>query len=249
MERRMVLAGIATSAVLVEGCLGDDDEFTESSGCVTGGIANGNDAGAVEYERCPHRIVRVSDLPSPAEAEALAAIEDHENETDGGPYLPNVIAIDEAYLLHEDSYYAVELAEAENGARICLTETLPTFRESVTLENWMDTDVTVSVRIEHEETNEVLLEETVELDVDGHVTLNDEVDFPYGSYHAEFDGDGLAEEDTWETSWKLNWAYETGDDYPVQLDGHGVFLDPVARNSSFGPCSWDDDDDVSTGHY
>ncbi|TYT60449.1 hypothetical protein [Natrialba swarupiae] len=113
----------------------------------------------------------------------------------------------------------------------------------------MDTDVTVHIRIEHEDTSDVLLEETVEFDVEEHVTLNDDVEFPYGEYQAEFDGDDLPEQDTWEIAWELDWAYETGDDYPVQLDDHGVFIDPVARNTSFGPCSWDGDGSVSSGDY
>ncbi|MCW8172435.1 hypothetical protein D8S78_07710 [Natrialba swarupiae] len=67
----------------------------------------------------------------------------------------------------------------------------------------MDTDVTVHIRIEHEDTSDVLLEETVEFDVEEHVTLNDDVEFPYGEYQAEFDGDDLPEQDTWKSlgSW------------------------------------------------
>lgn len=257
MERRTFLAGISASAGLAAGCLattdddtgglqeGTDDEDNDSNertGCATSDTAPGN--GTADYERCPHRIVRISDLPAPAETEALSAIEDGREEFEGEPVLPDVISIDEAYLLHENIYYSVDLTETEDDTQICLTEELPIFTESVVLENWMDTAVTVGIHIEHEETNEEFVEKTVELDVDEQVTLNDDVDFPYGTYEAEFDGD-----DRWEISWKLNWAYETGDDYPVQLDDHGVFLDPVARNSTFGPCSWDDDGDVSAGDY
>lgn len=262
MERRTFLTGISASAGLLAGCLAstdddtrsleegtndEDDDSDESDGCATGDPAA--EDGTADYERCPHRIVRISDLPAAAETQALAAIEDGRDEFDGEPLLPDVISVDDAFLLHENSYYRVELTETENHTQICLTEELPIFAESVVLENWMDTAVTVDVHIEHEETNKELVTKTVDLDGDDHITLNDDVDFPYGTYEAEFDGDDLSEEGAWDISWELNWAYETDNDYPVQLDDHGVFVDPVARNSMFGPCSWDDDGDVSTGDY
>ena len=246
MKRRGLLAGVVASTVTVAGCLGDSDGDTDNSETRTN---DESDDDTVEYEQCPHRIVRVTDLPSPAKEEALAAIENDGAEFDDGPYLPDVIDINEAYLLHEDRYYAVELPDLENGRSIYLTEMLPVFAERVILENRMDTDVTVSLRIEREGTSDPLLEETVELDADEHVTLNDDVGFPYGDYHAEFDGDDLSEQGTWEISWELDWAYETGDDYPIQLDDQGVFVDPVARNTSYGPCSWDEEGSVSSGDY
>lgn len=246
MKRRRFVAGVAASTVIVAGCLGDSNGETDDS---QAGTSDESGDKPVEYDQCPHRIVRVSDLPSPAEAEALAAIENNQSEFDDGPHLPDVIDINEAYLLHEDSYYAVEIPDMENGRPIYLTEMLPVFADRVILENMLDTDITARLRIEHEGMNDVLLEETVEIDVDEHVTLNDDIGFPYGEYHAEFNGDDLSEQATWEISWELDWAYETGDDYPIQLDDQGVFIDPVARNTSYGPCSWDEDGSVSSGDY
>ncbi len=128
-----------------------------------------------------------------------------------------------------------------------LAEALPTFEESVTLENRMKDGVTIDVHVEHEETREVLVSETVELDPDETITLNDDVTFPYGTYHATVDGDDLAEDGTWEITWELDQRFEAGYAYPLELDDHGIFEDPVDRDSSHGPCTWNDEGEVSTG--
>lgn len=242
MDRRMFLAGAVASTILSAGCLSAGENGSSDS-------ETNAESRAAAFEQCPHRIVRVSDLPSPAESEALEAINEQETQIDGDPYLPAVIDIDSAYLRYEDQYYAVEHTETDNGVQLALIETLPTFRESVVLENQTESAVAVDVQIEHKKTDELLVEKTVELSADEQATLNSDVTFPYGTYQAEFDVEQLPDDGSWEPSWELNWAYETGDDYPLELDENGVFVDPTARNTNYGPCSWDDDGSVTSGDH
>ena len=250
MKRRSLLAGTAVAAVCVAGCLSDDGEPGYDDGRGDSGEDDGDGSGvdAVAYEQCENRIVRVSRLPEPAEQEALAALEDDGYETDGEPVLAEVIDVDEAYLEHDEVYYEVDIETDGDTTRVHLTTALPTFREDVVLENVTDDELTVDVRVEHEETDDVLLEETFTLAAGGSVTLTDEIEFSFGTYHATLDGDDLAEDGTWEIEWELDQRFESGYAYPLQLDEHGVFEDPVDRDSSDGPCTWNEEGEVSTGH-
>ena len=274
MKRREILAGVTASAALVAGCLSEstnerddsgngsrendgDNGLNDDDGDAFGEtVGEGTDCAAdrgesedenddVEYERCQKRIVRVSDLPEPAACEALTAIEDGEYETEDELRLSSVIAVDEAFLKHDDRYYEVAVTTDESVTSVHLQEALPSFEESVILENYLDEPLTVDVRVEHEETDTVLVSDTVGLDTDDHVTLNADVEFPYGTYHAEIDGRDPSETVDWEISWELNYAFEVGHEYPLQLDEHGIFPDPAARNSTYGQCSWTDDGDVT----
>ncbi len=122
MKRRELLAGIALSTTALAGCLGgngdgdgnpreSDDEDSDAETGDDGDIGDdGGDASDdVEYDRCENRIVRISNLPEPAETEALAAIENDVYETDDELLLAEVILVDDAYLRHDDRYYEVKI--------------------------------------------------------------------------------------------------------------------------------------------
>lgn len=253
MRRRTLLVGVSTATTLLAGCLGNGsgnlsdpaaDGSASEGNCITSsGVSEG------EFEQCPHRIVRVTDLPSRAEGEATSALNDDQLDADGSLVLPDVIAIGETFLFDQGAYFAIDLTDREEEVELCLTERQPIFQNDVVLENHTKEPTTIELRIEHEVTDSVLIESSIELDEDDEVVLNDERDFPYGTYHAEVGGDELSEGGAWEITWELNWAHETGSAYPVQLDDHGLFVDPESRNSMFGPCTWDDDGDVDTGTY
>lgn len=251
MKRRDLLAGSTGLTVLVGGCLRGGDVGDTPAGEPSdddGSDRSGDEAtDDVAYERCENRVVHVSRLPEPAQEETLAAISDDGYETDDDLLLPDVILIDDAYLEDDDVYYEPTVTDDGDTMLIDLSETLPTFEEEVTLENLTGEDRTVDISIEHEETDEVLLEETITLEVGESVTLSDDVEFPYGTYHGKIEGDDLAEDGSWEITWELDPRFESGYDYPLELDDNGVFEDPVDRDSTDGPCVWDDDGTVNTG--
>lgn len=268
MKRRTLLTAVAMSSTGFAGCVGDSDEDigeADEDGS-NGATVEGDESDEnrteppdiesecgnvgpdeVTYERCDNRIVRVIDLPERAECEARAVIDADQCGTADDLLLPSVINIESSYLRYEGMYYAVEVTEEEAPKTLCLTERRPTFQDAVTLENRRNDDVTVRVRIESEETDAAIFDSELEFDAGEVVRLDEEATFTYGVYHATLEGDDLPEDGAWELTWELNYAFETGDGYPLELDDHGLFEDPVSRNHTYGPCTWDEEGQVTTG--
>ena len=248
MNRRTLLAGVSFSTVVVAGCIGGNAVRgvtpTEDRGDADDDQSDDEDTHApVEYERCDNRIVRVHRLPDPAEEEATTAIEEGAYETDGDVLLAEVIHVEDVYLRHHGVYYEPTITEDGGITRVTVTETRPVFEESVTLENMLDAEVTIEIRVEHEETDELLVEETRVVEAGDTITFNDEDSFPYGSYHVTVTRNGRSDD----VSFSLDQRFESGVAFPVELDENGLFVDPVDRDSSHGPCSWDETGEVSTG--
>ncbi|WP_124191305.1 hypothetical protein [Natrarchaeobius oligotrophus] len=260
MKRRTLLGSVSVSVAPFAGCLsaigtengesddGDDDSADEPAGDDdSADEPDGESTADVDYERCENRIVSVSNVPEPAADEATTAVDDGEYETDGELLLPEVIAVDDAYLSRDDEYYRAEIAENADATILRLTEAVPVFAEPVTLENVTDETVSVTLTVTREESDEVVLEEADDLEPADRIVLNEDVEFHYGTYRMEVDGDDLSEDGTWDLTWELDQRFESGYEYPIELDDHGVFEDPVDRDSTHGPCSWTDDGEVRTG--
>lgn len=244
MKRRPILAALAGSVAWV-GCLGDATVRDDEAGDDGSGTSPSDGATLdTHYERCENRIVRISQLPEEAASEAHAAIEEGSYESDDPPLLTAVIRMDEAYLLDDETYYRPATTTDDEATILTLEESLPAFQEPVTLENMLAEEVTFDLRIEHERSDDVVLEESMTLAPDERVTLTDEEPFPFGTYQATVEGEDLYAE----VSWTLDQRYESGYAFPIELDDNGLFTDPVDRDSSYGPCSWGDDGTVSTGH-
>lgn len=238
MNRRALLLGMATASASLSGCVG---------GAINNPENPQDDSSRVAYERCDNRIVRVSNLPEPARTEAETSIDHSHFETEDDPLLPELIRVDSAYLRHDETYYQVTVDERTSFTRIHLDESIPVFEESVTLENWIDDRITIEVEIHHEELDNIIFSEQLDLEPSERVTLNEEIAFPYGTYEATVVGESLPKSG-WQHTWELDQRFESGYAYPLELDDHGLFADPIDRDSSVGPCSWNEDGEVSTGH-
>lgn len=244
MHRRTFLTGVVIGSISASGCLGNVDNPSSDSGRNTGGD---DQSDPVEFEQCENRIVQVDSLPPPIYEEATAALDDDVYETDDELLLSSVVKED-AYLHTGDEYYTIEIVDEEDTTVLALEESVPVFTEDVFLENQTNAAVEFELVIKRRNSGVTIVEATLTLDAGERVVLSDGVEFYYGKYRAEVDGEEFPEDGSREVTWELNQDFETGYAYPIHIDENGIFIDPVDQDSSFGPCSWDETGDVSTGH-
>lgn len=170
VKRRQLLLGVSVVASGLSGCLGN----------LTG---RGN---GIEYERCALPYVPIIDLPSPAKEEANGAIENEAYETDGKPVLSEVISIDESYLIESRErgwrYYDMTVTTDDGVTRLHGEEIRPKETSLPTVENKMETDATVDIRVEFED--EVVFEDTLTFAARTETDLDEGTAYRYGHYEA-----------------------------------------------------------------
>jgi hypothetical protein len=179
MKRRNLLAGIPLVA-------------TGFSGCLSGRTNDQNDsqrtAEQINYEECSKYIVDVGNLPSAAEDEVRAAIEDEGYETDDELILTKVIDIDQSYLeedINGETFYYEATVETDDGStRLFIEKVVPEHREGpITIWNTTENDLTVNIRIEYE--GDLFFEESIEIRAGETFEVKGESKYRYGVYHAE----------------------------------------------------------------
>lgn len=140
----------------------------------------------IEYERCALPYVPIIDLPSPAKEEANAAIENEVYETDGKLVLSEVISTDESYLIESRErgwrYYDLTVTTDDGVTRLHGEEIRPKETSLPTVENKMETDVTVDIRVEFED--EVVFEDTLTFAAGTETDLDEGTAYRYGHYQA-----------------------------------------------------------------
>ncbi|WP_254762082.1 hypothetical protein [Natrinema marinum] len=188
-------------------------------------------------------IVSLDRLPDPATDEAMAAIEGDTYETDGELILPSVIEIDESYLMRHESertYYDMSVETDEGATWLRAEERLPE-ADTVSVKNTSETDLTVDIRLEHE--NELLVEETVALDANRTTWLDgDDAEYRYGSYRAEVvvhDGDERVDETI---EWSVtDWSHQPD----IRITPREVTLRGAVSEKA--PCEWNDSGELVSG--
>jgi hypothetical protein len=201
-----------------------------------GGINSGNtetEEREIEYEQCSLYVIPVEMLPEPAKKEANAAIEDGVYETDGELVLSEVMNFDESYIL-SSNYYSMSVTNADGVTRLHSEETLPKIDDLGSLQNEMDIDATVTLRLRHE--GESIFEETFDIAAGDTVSLDGEAEFRYGSYTARLTistENGTREEVvSWEYGYTRKNAYIT-----LSADRTGVHQ----LRTEPAVCEWNDD--------
>lgn len=186
MKRREILFAASTVTLTLSGCMGDiNSGNTETEGRSTGTKTEQSDIETeerdIEYEQCSPPVIPIEMLPEPAKEEANAAIEDGVYETDGELVLSEVMNFDDSYI-YASTYYNMSVSNEDGVTRLYSEETLPKIDSPGSLQNQMDIDATVTLRLRHE--GKSILEETFDIAAGDTVILDDEAEYRYGSYTA-----------------------------------------------------------------
>lgn len=228
MKRRTFLVGSSVAISSIAGCL------------------NGNNT---QYEQCRLDIVYIDWLPETPKDEAITAIENDEYETHNDATLPQVIDIEETYLYQEsqDTYYRVRREEEEGVIRLHLEETLPSTGavwvhmepQSDLSHKQDDDDATfdADIRIEHED--EVLTEETLELEEGESTQLDSDVNYRYGSYYAEVTIHTDSDKYSDTAQWDVGEPIRSQAALSIQFSSDGIDLGVARDSSDIGYCEWD----------
>ncbi|MFC6729309.1 hypothetical protein ACFQDG_11715 [Natronoarchaeum mannanilyticum] len=233
MKRRGLLLGAGIVVSSLAGCLGNRSGETNDSNNPENTTEEDN---AITYEQCPDMFVSLDDLPKPAKEEANTAIENGVYETDGELILNEVLSIEESYLLATGRYYNMTVTTDDGVTRLRSEEVVPKEATLPVIDNGMETDVTVDLRIEHE--GSLLLEDTITLRARSETALTDGNDYPYGQYRAtlkiQTGGEVHEEEVTWSET-----SVEKPDQIVIHSDGVG-WAGPDPRPDRDW-CSWNDE--------
>lgn len=180
MRRRTVLAASTTLAAAplaaLAGCVDDDSEddaagngSPDDTDTPTEPVGSTHDRAPDEYDTCSRMVVPLSSFPNPAQEEIRIALEEGAYDTDGEPYLPNLIDVESSYVDAEGTTYRVRVERGET-TRIELEAETPTRGErSFAVENGTNEPISGSVTVERVG-GEVVLSETLELDANGRVS-------------------------------------------------------------------------------
>jgi len=197
-------------------------------------------------------------LPDSAKSEASAAIEDGEYTTSGDLLLAEVIDVENAFLLDsrgvlEPDYYKVHVTETGDETRLELEEEVPETRAPRLVappETPTDTEsITLDVHIKYVTTNEVLFDETVELEKGDSTRLNGDRDYRWGDYHAKITTEVDGEEFTQEENWSVN-NQVTQQTIRVQIEGFGGSDEGdwrIRYGDGTSVCEWDSNGELIHG--
>ena len=206
MQRRTFLTGMGLSTVALAGCLDMDD--------------GGDVSGITVDERCDGYVV-VSSLPEPAHEEATAAIEAGTYESERELILPEVIVVDETFLVEEGAeddvrYYDLEVETDGDQTRLHAEETIPE-TEPVEVRNRERDELTIDIHLEYD--GETLLEETMTFESGEVVSLGEDLEYRYGSYRAEvtIPETGVTDDEEWSVD-----EFQT--QRRINVEGRGIFV-------------------------
>ena len=225
MKRRVLLMGASFATTGLAGCLSS---------------FSGEDRN--KYEQCGNSIVYISSLPTPAKEEVRAAINDDVYETDGDLVLSEVINTDEAYLYEDEfTYYNVTVTHTDTVSRLRVRETRPKRADLPEMENKLETNITVDIRIKYE--NNLVFEDSIDLDTGESTDLDNGTDYHWGKYHAMLTIHTETEAREEEITWIDNHIYS---DYMLFISSdNGVYGDSKARARIW--CEWNDNGELVSG--
>lgn len=227
MNRRKFLLGVVVVASSFSGCLGSRNNDTN-----------------IEYEQCDLSYVPLVDLPTPVKEEVNTAIKNEVYETDGELVLSEVIDIDESYITEYEEnewvYYDMTITTDTGVTRLRADETHP--KTSLpAVENRMETEVTVDIRIEYE--GDLVFKDEISL-AEGEVKdyRYSQAGSRYGQYRAIYKiktGKGSREE---EVSWRQNHVQST-DKIMITPEK----LEPGTKWRAPLECEWNDEGELVSG--
>jgi hypothetical protein len=155
-----------------------------------------------EFDQCETLIIRIENLPDPAQEEAAVALEEGRYESDDELYLPHVMPLSESYLAEgeadDEEYYVATVDRGGATTTLEVEPTIPSWgAESLIVANDTDDRVTVEIRVDRRRDSEVVVEETLSIppDADVQTTPFDRV---FGTYGAEIRTDRFSDRFEWE---------------------------------------------------
>lgn len=240
MKRRNLLAGIPLVATGFSGCLGG--RTTEQN--------------EINYEECTERdVVKVENLPSAAEDEVRAAIEDGGYETDGELVLTKIDGILQLYLeddVNGNTIYYETTVRTDNGStRLFVEKTWPKHRGRIRIENYTEIDLTADLRVEHE--GDLFLEKSVDIRAGEDIQAGEKIEVEaesdyrwgehYGEVSVENDGKIYSDDETWNTDdWRGNphITISPGND-EIRINMHDINEDMYPP----GECTWNKDGELN----
>lgn len=218
------------------------------AGCLSNGLSG------TEYEQCPNTAVKVEWLPESVKSEVNAAIKDGEYTTSDDLLLAEVIDVEKAFLIDSggdvSDYYKVYITETGDETRLELEEVVPKAEApELVAPSEYQTDLnnfTIDVHIEYKFTNEVLFDETVELERGESTSLNGDRDYRWGDYRAKITTKVDGEEFTQEEHWSVTSKQST---QTIRVENEGVgYTDMIDENEKDfarkSICEWDDDGEL-----
>ena len=225
MKRRTLLMGTSFATTGLAGCLGSLSGVDEN-----------------KYEQCGNSIVYISSLPNPAKEEVRAAINSDVYETDGDLVLSEVIDTDESYLYEgEFTYYNVTITYKDNMSRLRVKETRPKRAGLPKVENKMETNITVDIRIKYE--NNLVFEDSIELAEGESTDLDNGTDHRWGEYQATLTihtGTEVREEE-------ITWIDDHIRSSHIILISSDNGVSPVGKSKARKWCEWNDNGELVSG--
>jgi len=239
MERRELLLSSGVVAAGLSGCLGSrSGENTDPES-----PANSSEKGnSIEYEQCTGTVF-LGNLPESAREEVNTAIKNGVYETEGELLLSNILAIDTARLmdsLHSNTYYEMTVTTDAGVTRLRIEEK-PLETELPSVENGLEDDITIDLRVSHAEEG-LLLEDTITLATGESTTLDEGEEYRYGRYRATFKiqtGEDVREE---EVTWTQSLVSKTG-----VLTIHSDEVGRVGSDAMLEDCQWNDEGELVSG--
>lgn len=227
MKRRTVLAAASCVSAGVAGCLGTIKTQSDNR----------------EYEMCSHTFVSLHSLPAPAKEEANAAITNGTYETDGDLILSEVIDPDSTYLYegHAETYYNVSVMTNDGVTRLSVKETRPKKTILPTVDNRMETAVTVDILVESGGEN--IFNDTIDLAAGAETDLDDGTRYGYGQYHAILAVTAGNETREKEVTWRTDHIHGFGD-IVIAADSIRMTDGPSAMIEG---CEWNDEGELVSG--
>lgn len=227
MKRRTVLAAASCISAGVAGCLGTLKTQSDNR----------------EYEMCSLTFVSLHSLPAPAKEEANTAITDGMYETDGNLILSEVINPDSTYLYegHAETYYNVSITTNGGVTRLDVEETRPKKAGLPTVDNRMETTVTVDIHVESG--GEQVFNETVDLAAGTETDLDNGIRYGYGQYRAILAVTAGNETREKEVTWQTDHIHGFGN-IVISTDSIRVADGPSAMIEG---CEWNEEGELVSG--
>lgn len=199
MNRRTILSLLTTGTITTAGC-------TSGISLKKGENSTGNrKTDPKKSEKCGNYIIHTHSLPGSAKDEVIAAIEDDHYETEEELLLPEVVDVNESYLLHREGgervYYKMSVETDGEATSLRAGETLPE-PDAVWVENTTEKGLTVDIHIEHE--GDLLVERTVDIGAHEDVELNENTEYEYGNYRVEVKVHNETKFEDTELTWEVH---------------------------------------------
>lgn len=215
------------------------------SGCVGGSTSGNTDTAGtnrdttteeedIEYEQCPKSVIPVYQLPGPAEGEATTAIVEGVYETGDYLVLSEVLNLNEAAIIKDNIYYKMSVRKDSGVTRLHSEEIHPKINSPGSVQNEMDTDATVTLRLTWE--GESILQDTFEMAPRERFSLDDQAGFRYGSYRATLTISTENETREEVVSWEYGYT-RRGATIDISADR----VDVIQPHSDPPECRWNDD--------